>query len=279
MTAPCRLVLMLCVALGLGVVGASTLGCEVLGAPSRVRAGELYAPGQSRFDAYFAQVHDEQTAAAKWSEDRRSTRKPLADALKLAPDASDDALAQATRDHLGGGLLRLEVSGDDAKVVPAADEKSEAHALLSAVEQAARAESGRARKLHDLPAKLEDLAKSDRELEEHIGEDFGKEGGQNPFEVRSEIYASLSVLAEVSSHSGREAKVADDFVASLQRAVSTGSALPVPSPPPPVREQKPRSAPKPPKHEEAPATHVAHTQPPHPKPPRKPADSAEVFQP
>jgi hypothetical protein len=287
-------------ALALGVLLGAP-GCSVLGSPSRVRAGQLYGPGSPRFDAYFNEVHAAQVAEASWPDDRKSVRKPLIEALKLLPDVDDAAIEQATKDHLSSGVLRLEVKGTDVHVVEAATMHHEGpEDVLAAVEATAHGEVERAKKLSEIPARVVALAKTGRDREDHIAEDFAGDG-QKPFEVREELHASFEVLLFVGQNATREKKVADVFVAELGRAVSSGSegvAPPVaPVPPPKTKPGKgtPKTEPKPEKPEPkreppppkpAPVARVE-TPPPAPKPappppPPKPAaksSESEVFNP
>jgi hypothetical protein len=214
--------------------------CGVLGSPSRVRAGILYSPGSARYDAYFNEIHAQQVAAAGWPDDRKNTRKPLLDALKLVPDADDAMIEQATKDRLSSGILRLEVQGTDVHVVEAASARHDSpRDVLAAVEVTAHQEVERAKKLSELPGRIEALAKTGRDLESHIAEDFAS-SGQKPFEVQEEIRASYDVLLSLSQGATREKKNAEQFVAELGRAVSTGSELPAgPSPPVPLPKGKP----------------------------------------
>jgi hypothetical protein len=206
----------------------AAVACGVLGAPSKVRAGELYAPGSARYDAYFGEVHAQQTAATTWPNERRSARKPLLDALKLVPDADDATIAQSAKDRLSTGVLRLEVHGTDVHIVEAtAVHHDNPNDVLTALEQAAHAEIARASKLADIPARASALAKTGHELEAHIAEDFAGDG-QKPFDVREELYASYDVLQTVADAAQREQRVADQFVADLGRVVSTGIEVPAP---------------------------------------------------
>jgi len=214
-------------------------GCSVLGSPSKVRAGQLYAPGSARYDAYFGEVHAQQVAQANWPDDRKSTRKPLVDVLKLLPDADDGSIVQATKDRLSSGILRLDVQGTDVHVVEAAAAHHDSpRDVLAAVEVTAHGEIERAKKLSDLPPRIEALAKTGRELEDHIAQDFAG-NGQKPFEVREELRASYDVLLSLSQSVERERKTADQFVADLGRAVSTGSEVPAGAPPPVLPKTKP----------------------------------------
>jgi hypothetical protein len=280
--------------------------CSVLGAPSRVRAGVLYAPGSARYDTYFAEVHAQQAAASAWPEERKTARKPLLDALKILPDADDVTITQSTKDRLSSGVLRLEVQGTDVHVVEAAAHHDSSHDIIVALEQSAHAEIARASKLAEVPARASALAKTGQELEVHIGEDFSGEG-QKPFDVREELHASYDVLSAIVDSAQRERKVADQFVAELGRAVSTGTDAPVVVQPtkttkgvaiPPKPEPPPKPAPRPaakpappvaapvhgpepvatPKPAPAPAAVAAKPPPPAPKPAPKP-EANEVFNP
>jgi hypothetical protein len=236
--------------------------CSVLGSPSRVRTGQLYAPGSARYDAYFGEVHATQVAEASWPEERKNTRKPLLDALTLVPDADDAAIEQATKDRLSSGILRLEVKGTDVHVVENAATRHEGpQDILVAVETTAHGEVERAKKLSELPARIEALAKTGRELEDHIAEDFNGDG-QKPFEVKEELHASYDVLYFLSQNAMLEKKAADQFVAELGRAVSTGSEV-VAAPAAPLPKAKPaKGTPKPEPKREAPTTKPARTEPP-----------------
>jgi hypothetical protein len=280
-------------ALGLLVVAA----CSVLGAPSKVRAGELYVPGSARYDAYFGEVHAQQLAADAWPNDRKNARKPLLDTLKLAPETDDVAIMQSTKDRLSAGVLRLEVSGTDVHIVEAAAARHDGpRDILAALEEAAHAEIARASKLAEVPARVDALAKAGHELETHIAEDFAGDG-QKPFDVREELHASYDVLGSISDAAQRERHVADQFVAELGRAVATGSEVPVvataktkpgvgPAKPEAPARPAPRLAPKPaPMPPPAPVVRpepvAAAPKPPPPPAPKPSAKSSadEVFNP
>ncbi len=270
------------------------VSCSVLGAPSRVRAGELYASGSARYDAYFGEVHAQQVTAAAWPEERKSARKPLLDALRIAPEADDLFISQTTKDRLSSGVLRLDVQGTDVHVVETAAARTDnPHDVLVALEQAAHAEIARASKLAEVPARVDALVKSGHELEAHIAEDFAGDG-QKPFDVREELHASFDVLSVIADRAQRERRAAEQFVADLGRAVSTGSEVPVPPPSktravvtPSKSDLPPKSTPKPPSRP-APTPASARPEPvavaPKPAPPASPkpaakSDANEVFNP
>jgi hypothetical protein len=174
-------------------------GCaETSTAASHVRAGELYAPGQDRYDDYFAAVHSQQATAAQWDGDREAAHRALVAALKLHADATDAAIGQAAH----------------AKVSPS-------RAVQVAIDQSVRADTERAKGLDAIVSKIEELVKSGRELEGHVREDFGKPGtgqsGPSPADVKMELQASYEVLSGIRDRAKREAKAAEDFIATLQQ--------------------------------------------------------------
>ena len=277
-----------------GIIALASLGaCAVLGSPSRVRAGELYATGEARYDAYFAELHADQVAAAKWADEEKEVRRPLVTALRLGPDATDTSIAQSTQNQLSSGALRLEVAGGDAKVVAASEAKAQPppQTVLDAVEQAAKADLERVKRLETLTAKLDTLAKAGRDLDVHVADAFAPQGGQKPFEVKEEIHASFDVISSLADRARHEAKTEQQFVSDLQRAVATGSETVEPKRDKPDKPDKPALAYRPkrddpgsPKPEPVatraprPASVSRAAPPAAPKRP-KPADSGEVFQP
>ena len=279
---------------GVALLGA-VAGCSALGEPSRVRAGQLYASGSPKYDAYFGEVHAQQVAAAAWPEERRLARKPLLDALKLGAEGDDAALVQLTKDGMGGSALHLEVRGTEAHVVAASAARRDApHDLVIAgVEQTAQGEIARSKKLRELPRRLDELAMVGHILETHLGEDFAGQG-HKPFDVRAELHVSYDVLQTLSEDAKREQKLADQFISELGRAVATGSEVPAAPPAAPEKQGKGKpSAPvKPPKAEEPakpakparaePSSPVSTPKPSSPPPPPvapKPAEHTEVFSP
>lgn len=268
------------------MLGAVT-ACGALGAPSKVRAGELYVSGSPRYDAYFGEVHAEQVAAAAWPDERKRARKPLMDALKLTGEASDATVVQMTKDGMSGGVLHLEIRGTEAHVVVASAVRHDAprDLVIVGVEQTAQAEMARAKKLADLPLRLEDLAKAGHALEAHLGEDFGAQG-QKPFDVRAELYVSYDAIAAISGAAKRERQLADQFVSDLGRAVSAGNEASVTPPMAPDKRGKPSGPAKPSRTDEPakPARQATPlpANPPKPTPPpavAKPIERTEVFSP
>jgi hypothetical protein len=263
-----------------------------LGAPSKVRAGDLYTAGAARYDPYFGEVHALQVRRMAWPLERKGARKPLLEALKLNPDVDDAAIAQSTRDHLNAGLLHLEVMGTDVHVVEGsrAGTTDSPRDVLAAVELAAHAEIERGKELSDLSTRIDTLEASGHDLEAHIREDFAGRG-QKPFEVREELRASYEVLSDLKADAARERQAADHLVADLARAVSTGSEVPAAPFAPPSKSRLPKATSKPESrptprsisfgHAESSAPAPSNRppiQPPPPKPATKSVD-AEVFNP
>jgi hypothetical protein len=276
---------------GVSLLGAAS-ACGTLGTPSKVRTGELYVSGSPRYDAYFSGIHAEQVAAAGWPEERTRARKPLVDALKLTTAPDDATLTQMTKDGMSGGTLRLEVQGTEAHIVSGSAARHDApRELIAGVEQTAEAEMARAKKLAELPPRLDALAKAGHALEAHLGEDFGGEG-QKPFEVREELFVSYDALEGISASAKHEQQAAEQFVAELGRAVAAGSEAPATSPGPAEKATKlgaSKAQKPPPKPEEPakPAKPARPASPPPPSPPKatpppaapKPAEHTEVFSP
>ncbi len=298
-------------ALGLGIA------CELLGPPSRVRDGILYKSGDAKYDAYFAEVHDAQVDAASWDDDKRSGRKPLTTALKLAGDVNDSTITEVTREEIETaadlGASKLDVNGDDVHLVGdhAATVTGNTATLVQAIEQCVRAEVAREKKMRAALPKIETLIDTGRGLAPHILDDFAKDGSPKQREVRNELNAAIDVLGSVDRQGKRDAENADTFVVEMQKAVTQGhlsatasSAVPPstvdaaappssasasaasasaapsgkPTPPPPKPAAPKPAAPKP--------EHVAvsHPPPPAPKPDApppapKPTSTGEVFNP
>jgi hypothetical protein len=223
-----------------------TTGCaETSSASSHVRAGDLYAPGQDRYDDYFAAVHSQQATAAQWAADRKSAHQALVTALKLDGDAADSAIAQAAH----------------AKATPP-------RAVTTAIEQAVRADTDRAKGLDAVASKIDELVKTGHELEGHVSEDFGKPGsgqsGPSPADVKMELRVSYEVLSGIRERAKHEAKAAEGFIAALQHPSDAHATRH-------TSTSKPSGT-------AAPTASPASTAAPAPKPQPKP-EPGEVFQP
>lgn len=254
-------------------MGAS--GCNLLGGPSKVRNGELFETGEVRYDAYFKEVHDLQVSSAGWVDDRKASRRPLVDTLKLTPEAADVSIVQAAHERINGvardvGPTKLEIVGEEAHLtaVGASRVDDPTRELFKAIEATARAELLRGKALRTLPPRVDELTKNGRALEPHVREEFAKHGGRVGTDVQDELAASYEVLGSVSRDSRNGAREAEDFVADLQRAVATDPGDSNDKPPPPMPKT---THPKPPSGAATPATPRPET----PKPPAPPKPPSE----
>ncbi len=209
------------------VLGASLAlsGCSLFSSKAHVKNGELFETGNARYDAYFRQVHELQTSAGTWNDERRASCKSLGEALKVPSDAADVTLIQMTYEqmlnHKEVGATRLDVLGENVSLVAAYPGKATepARTLFRAIERCAHSELLRAKTLKQVPTHADELAHSGSELEPHIREDFAKEGGRVPTDVRNELRASLEILGSFGKRAQLSAREAEDFVFDLQRAV------------------------------------------------------------
>lgn len=254
--------------------------CNLFEGGTRVHDAQLYQPGIKSYDAYFKEVHDLQLATASWPDQKRAARRPLVDLLKLSLDAADVTIAQATHERMIGaahdaGSTRLELKGDDAKVVAAGGEgrlDAATKEFFRAIEASVKAELARRRALREIPPRIDELTKAGRELEPKIRDDFAGHGGSLTSDVKDELAASYEALNTISADARNEAREAEDFVSVLERAISAEPTEQVPrpdtgaTPPPPKPKPKPTGAAKPPANPPPPATTSKPPPPPKPKP-------------
>lgn len=235
-------------------------GCALFNPPSKVKSGQLFETGQGPYDDYFSKVHALQMQAANWPDAKKAARRNLIDELKVATDAPDVTIAQATHERMIAiahvvGSTRLELRDDEAKLVLASESRADAttkqftKTLMSFID----AELKRKKEMHDVPPKCDDLAKAGRELEPRVKTDFVKNGGTAMADVHDELQASLEVLDQISTTARLGSRESEDFVADMQRAIMADSSEPLPgssatatvasSKPPPVTTSKPKPPP------------------------------------
>lgn len=210
--------------------------CNIFGnTPSKVRSGQLYEPGTPEYDAYFKELHLLQVAAAGWEDDKKTSRRPLVDALKIEGDPADVSITQATHERMVGiahvvGATRLEVKNDEPHVVAAAEARVDGPTkdLFHAVEVVVKTELDRAKTLRQVPPKVDALTKTGRELLPRVQPDFQRRGGDVATDVKQELDASLDVLGTISNGSRSSAREAEDFVADLQRAIQADPTEQIP---------------------------------------------------
>jgi hypothetical protein len=279
-------------------------GCEPLMGDSKVAHGQLYQSDDQRYDPYFDSVHQQQVAAAGWLDEKKAARRPLIAALDLTPGATDETIVSATRSRakkLGGGGGKLDVATAHVTPVGGAGDGP----LFAAVEESARLELDRARKLRTTSDKLEDMAKHGDELKKTADHEYNGRGAEKADdkktekrnEIRRELGGSVGALRDLARDATQNTRDAQAFLEDLGAAIEAkdaparrrgdreSKAVPPPSPtvePAKVDEPKkeePVKAAKAPKPEaKKPAAKPAE------KPPEKPAAKPkpppdEVFNP
>jgi hypothetical protein len=217
--------------LALLIVVTLSSGCNLLGGPSRVKSGELFETGNERYDAYFHEVHELQVSSIGWNDERKASCRPLVDALKLTPEAADVSVVQGAHERVmtavrDVGPTKLEVAAEEVRFIAATPAKVDEpmRELFRSIETCAHGEVVRAKELRAIPPKVDTVAKSGRDLEPHIREDFAKRGGRAGMTVQEEMTASYEVLGTISKNARNGARAAEDFISDLVRAVDGGNA-------------------------------------------------------
>jgi len=195
----------LAIAVTLGIACTTLTGCDLILTPTKTANGQLYQSGDGKYDPYFAAVHQEQVAAANWSDEAKAARKPIITALDLRPGTSNSTILSATRSKKGEASLG------------------------SAIEQTTAAERERARRLSAAAAKLDDLEKRGEELRKQAVEDRRNLAADKADdkkvakrdEIRREIVAAVDVVDSLASDARKGAKEAEDLATKL-RAAWTG---------------------------------------------------------
>jgi hypothetical protein len=190
------------VALSFAIV-AAPLGCNVL-QPTKTASGQLYQSGDTRYDPYFASVHEEQRTAASWRDEAKSSRKAIVKALDLDPEASNSRILSATRSKKGQGSVG------------------------GAVEQTTSTESDRARRLHAAAARLDELRRRGDELKRQAAADRENMGAdkadrakvEKKDELKREISAAVDAVESMASDARKGSKEAEELAAKLRPAWS-----------------------------------------------------------
>jgi hypothetical protein len=266
---------------------AALSGCMLSG-QSRMAQGYSYKSGKPAYDAFFNDVHQQQLDATSWSDDRKGTRKALAASLELAPETPDVTVVQSVHESASKvakqpGTLRLVEEDGASPHVLAASGTGDASSLFHAIEDAARQELERAKRLRAVEPKLDALSKQEADLETHVKADFSGYGGGKEVEVEQELTATKDVVAKLKARAETEARASEDFVADLGRALETASeerrAEVHKNRPPRKRDDaSPSVAAKRTAADQPPSALPPKPAPP-PPPTPKPADTGEVFTP
>ncbi len=241
--------------------------------------GRLFATGETRYDAFFKDVHTQQAAFPFWSDDKRATRKLLTTELDLVVDVDERSLASATRERAkSSGYFLDEANPNDLRVLALSGTKVDL-GFAKSVEEALRGERVRSRKLRVAESGLVELEKVGRDLLGRVSEDFAKKGIDKTREVRAELNASVLAVGKLKAEVSRFAKEADECSALLAEAIQGKGVdkkipkrAPVPSAAPAKREPKPQTIPAP-SPKVSPAAAASQ-----PKPKEEPK-SGEVFSP
>ena len=255
----------------------SLLGCGLLPVDSRVARAELYVAGDARYDVYFERVHAEQKAAQAWTSERRSARRSLVQLFSFADGASDEVLVSAVRDRAkatpsAGYKLDMGAGG---RVTPVAVPKPDTE-LVRAVEECAKAEQQRIKRMAQKSTELQELAKESDGLLPVVPTRFRPDGNAKVDEVKAELHAAHRALKDLSAAAKKEERSGEDLFLALGRAllpssvphnasrpVSTAPVSSAPSkpkattdlpPPKPPTKTDPLPPPKPPEPPKPPAT-------------------------
>lgn len=191
--------LAIAIAIGLSLPSLVT-GCDIVNTRTKMANGQLYQSGEGRYDPYFAQVHQEQVAAASWADESKAARRPIVAALDLRPGASNATILSAVRDKRGdAGVGR-------------------------AVEETVAAERERARRLGAQSDKLEELHKRGEELKKQVTEERRNLGAEKADpkvvakkdELKQEIIAAVDAIESMTSDAKRGAREAEELAQKLR---------------------------------------------------------------
>src|SRR5450432_3478121 len=76
------------------------VGCALFEPQSKVKSGALFVTGQAQYDEYFTKVHALQVEATGFADDKKSSRRALIDALKIANDSVDVTILEAAHERM-----------------------------------------------------------------------------------------------------------------------------------------------------------------------------------
>jgi hypothetical protein len=190
------------VALALGVSVPALPACDFVNTPTKVGNGQLYQSGDGRYDPWFAQVHQEQVAAASWPDESKAARKPIITALDLRPGVSNSTILSATRERRGD------------------------QSLGRAVDQTVAAEREFARKLNAQRPRLERLLERGEELRKQVVEERRNMGAAKADEakvakkeeLKREVAAAVDALQDMLTDAKRGAEEAEELARKLRPA-------------------------------------------------------------
>lgn len=242
-------ILFTCFALAFALAGCEGIG--IGGKPSKMSGGELYQAGDPKYDPYLKKVHDEQVAAAEWSEQSKGARKPLTRALNLPPNASNSAVIEAAKSKK-----------DDAGVKSAAEETA---ALERSFIEKQKVNAERLDKLASDGVELKKQATEDRH--NMAADKADPEKVDKKEEVKREVSAAVDIAANLRNDAKRGVQEGEKLIESLKKELGIsgdGVARAADAP----KTEEPKKA-EPAKKKPAPAK---------PAPTQKPSEG-EVFNP
>lgn len=252
--------------------------------PAKVAQGQLFRTGNPEFDAYFADVHQQQADAATWDDEEKAARKPLATSLELTPDAPDVSLVQgayeaSTRVAKQPGSVRLDVDGTTVHV--STNSGASDSAVFKGVEESSHLQLERAKRLHALESKYDGLVSKGNDLTGKVKDAFRKYGPSRENEVTAELNAAIAAVAALKTREQSEARGSEDFVSDLERALETASEEKAVKVAKRTRKRRDDSSPARVNVASKPAAPSSDPAPAAAKPaaPAKPADPGEVFTP
>jgi hypothetical protein len=204
--------------LALALLAGSPLcaGCSLLEPPAAVSRGQLYQPGDPRYDAFFINVHDEQVDYRSWLSDAKAMKLPILTKLGLELDASSRIILETTA------------------------ERRETPGLGEAVSETVARSLELARRLKPIAARVASMRLRGQELRRLVSEEraqstgTGKGSGhaERLEQIRRELSAALDELETIATAAREHGAEAEALATKLRRAW-TGKDEPPPPPPAP----------------------------------------------
>lgn len=252
---------------------------------SKVAQGQRYQSQDQHYDPYFESVYQAQLAASAWQDEKKAARKPLVNVLSLTPTAADETLILAIRERIrkpGGSGAKLDIA--TSHVTPGGATDS---ALFSAVEETARLELDRARKLKEKADKCDEMLKHGQLLKQAADDEASNRGAdkadekksEKGREIRRELAGAVDAMRSLSRDAAKQSREGQEFLEDLAAALEAkergrdtrGAAKPLPPAQPKAEEKKPDEK----KPDDKPSKPSKPTQPgsskPKPAPAEKPA--------
>jgi hypothetical protein len=180
------------------------------------------ATGNADFDAFFKQVDELRTEAAKADEDEAVARLLLVRALALPEEAGADATVKAAGERAkklkeAGLMLHLNLT-PEAKLVTRG-KGADSEASVKAIEESAKSSLALVRRMGELEKRSADLQNKRRELRSKTRAELGARAE----EIERELLEAEKVIAEAAELGSKSAGSASHYVLALAAAVETGA--------------------------------------------------------